>query len=197
MMARRKRLGEILVNNGLITREQLNEAQEHSIKEKNRIGEALISLGYLTDTDVYTALGDQLGVPYVSLSYYSVDPDVISMVPEQLARQHTIIPLFRVRGSLTLGMADPLNIAVIDQVVRSTGLEIEPSICSEAEIERAIDHYYGTTSSMDEVMTELDVEEAEEEEEGTESVDAHTLTQMAGDAPIVKLVNLMFALICR
>ena len=140
--------------------------------------------------DVYAAIGDQLGVPFVSLSYYSVDPDVINQVPEQVARSNKIIPLFRVRNSLTLGMADPLNFAVIDQVVRTTGLEVEPAICSEREIEQAIDHYYGTSATMDEVIQVLDEGETLDEEE---DLDAGTLTQMAGDAPIVKLVNLMIS----
>ncbi|NQT34175.1 type II secretion system ATPase GspE [bacterium] len=190
MMGRRKRLGEIFASSGLITDDQLDEALIVVDRGNTRLGEALIKLGYLTESDVFAAIGDQLGVPYVSLSYYSVDPDVISLVPETVARDNKIIPLFRVRESLKLGMADPLNLAVIDQVVRETGLEIEPAICSIKEIEQAIDHYYGTSSSMDEVIQVLD-EDADEEEEDV--LDTHTLTQMAGDAPIVKLVNLMIS----
>lgn len=190
MMARRRRLGEILAEAGLVTEDQLHEALQASGKgNKRRIGETLVQLGYLTETDIYAAVGEQLGVPFVSLSYYSVDPDVISLIPEQMARQHKIIPLFKVRNSLTLGMADPLNIAVIDQVVRETSLEVEPAICSDREIDQSIDHYYGTSSDIDEVIEVL----RGEEEEVEDHVDAHTLTQMATDAPIVKLVNLMLA----
>jgi len=188
-MARRKRLGELLLEAGLITQEQLDEALKEEARGGKRIGEILVDLGYLTESDIYGAVGEQLGVPYVSLSYYSVDPDVIDTVPEQVARQHKIIPLFKVRDSLTLGMADPLNLAVIDQIVRSTGLDIEPAICSAGEIEQAIDHYYGTASTMDEVVQVL----GEDEEEEEETLDTSTLTQLAGDAPIVKLVNLVIA----
>ncbi len=190
MMTRKKRMGEILVDSGQITEEQLEEALARASQKGLRVGEALVQLGYLTEMDVYAAIGDQLGVPFVSLSYYSVDPDVINQVPEQVARSNKIIPLFRVRNSLTLGMADPLNFAVIDQVVRTTGLEVEPAICSEREIEQAIDHYYGTSATMDEVIQVLDEGETLDEEE---DLDAGTLTQMAGDAPIVKLVNLMIS----
>ena len=190
MMARKKRMGEILVASGQITEEQLEEALSRAARKNIRVGEALVELGYLTEMDVFAAIGDQLGVPYVSLSYYSVDPDMINLVPEQVARQNKIIPLFRVRNSLTLGMADPLNFSVIDQVVRTTGLEVEPAICSDHEIEQAIDHYYGTSSSMDEVIQVLD-EDAREEDE--DDLDTGTLTQMAGDAPIVKLVNLILS----
>lgn len=191
MMARRKRLGEILISTGLVTEEQLEEAVSAASSKGVRIGEALIQLGYLTEIDIYSAIGDQLGVPFVSLSYYSVDSDVISLVPEQVARTNKIIPLFRVRNSLTLGMSDPLNLAVIDQLVMTTGLEVEPAICSEQEIVQAIDHYYGTSGTMDEVIQVLGEKEVEEEEE--DALDTHTLTQMAGDAPIVKLVNLVLS----
>jgi type IV pilus assembly protein PilB len=187
-MARRRRLGEILVAAGLITPEQLTEGLTLQKQAAKRIGAVLVDLGYITESDVYGALGDQLGVPYVSLSFYSVDPNVISLIGEQFARQHKVIPLFRIGNSLTLGMADPLNLGVIDQVVRSTGLEVEPSICSDHDIAQAIDHYYGTTSSMDEVIQVLGGEESDKEEQ-----DTHTLAAMATDAPIVKLVNLMLA----
>ena len=136
MMTRRKRLGETLVEAGMITEDQLKEALDSSKESDRRIGEVLVELGYLTETDIYSAVGEQLGVPYVSLSYYSVDSEVIVLIPEQIARQHKIIPLFKVRNSLTLGMENPLNLAVIDQVVRTTGLEVEPAICSRSEERR-------------------------------------------------------------
>lgn len=185
-MARRRRLGEIFISKGLITPAQLQEGLAASAKSLKRIGESLLELGYLTENDVFEALGDQLGVPYVSLTYYSVETSVIGLVPESLARQHKIIPLFRIGNSLTLGMADPLNLAVIDQVVREVGMEVEPAICSEHDIVQAIDHYYGTSSSMEEVIEVLDADSEREE-----SIDTSTLAQMAVDAPIVKLVNLI------
>ena len=188
MLARRKRLGEILVDRDLITTEQLDEGLEaQKSNRKHRIGRIITDLGYVTENDVYEALGDQLGVPYVSLSFYAVDSDVISLVPEQLARQNMVIPLFKIANSLTLGMADPLNLAVIDQVVRAVGLEVEPAICSQSDIERAIDNYYGTSTSMDEVIQVLDSDSQEFEE----TIDTSALAQMASDAPIVKLVSII------
>ncbi|MFH0764920.1 MAG: ATPase, T2SS/T4P/T4SS family [Calditrichota bacterium] len=195
-MARRKKLGEILVSKNLITPDQLQEGLDQQkfakprIGEafaKLRIGEALVEIGYITESDVYEALGDQLGVPYVSLSFYSVDSAVVGLVPETLARQHKVIPLFRIGNSLTLGMADPLNLGVLDQVMREIGLEVEPAICSESDINQAIDHYYGTSSKMDEVIEILGAEDRDE------AVDTSALALMAVDAPIVKLVNLMFS----
>ncbi len=188
-MARRRRIGEILISKGLIVEEQLTEGLNTQKRTHARIGEILVEIGYLTENDVFEALGDQLGVPFVSLSFYSVDPNVIQTVPENLARQHKIIPLFKIGNSLTLGMADPLNLTVIDQVVRAVGMDVEPAICSETDIERAIDHYYGTSGSMEEVIQVLGVEE----DEFDDAVDTSTLAQMAVDAPIVKLVNLIMA----
>jgi len=188
-MAKRRKLGEILIASGLITQEQLTEGLGLQKQAGKKIGETLVDIGYITESDVYGALGEQLGVPYVSLSFYSVDPNVISLIGEAFARQHKVIPLFRIGNSLTLGMADPLNLAVIDQVVRATNFEVEPSICSDHDIAQAIDHYYGTTSSMDEVIQVLEGEEGGQEE----AVDTRSLAAMASDAPIVKLVNLMLA----
>ncbi|NQU06618.1 MAG: Flp pilus assembly complex ATPase component TadA, partial [Calditrichaeota bacterium] len=189
MMTRRKRLGEILIDSGLITQEQLDPALSQSLRSRTRVGQVLIEMGFITEAAIYSALGGQLGIPFVSLEYYSADPEVINLIPEQLARRNKILPLFRVHDSLTLGMADPLNLAVIDHVVRATGLEIEPAICCEKDLSKAIDHYYGTSSDMNEMIQVLD----DETEEEDDVPDASTLTQMAGDAPIVKLVNLMIA----
>lgn len=188
-MVRRRKIGEILISKGLIVEEQLLEGLDVQKKTRARIGEILVEIGYLTENDVFEALGDQLGVPFVSLSFYSVDPNVIQTVPENLARQHKVIPLFKIGNSLTLGMVDPLNLTVIDQVVRAVGMDVEPAICSETDIENAIDHYYGTSGTMDEVIQVLGIEEEEHEE----AVDTSTLAQMAVDAPIVKLVNLILA----
>lgn len=176
-----------MIASGLITPEQLAEGLSQQKQAGKRIGEILVEIGYITESDVFGALGDQLGVPYVSLSFYSVDSNVINLISEQFARQYKVIPLFRIGNSLTLGMADPLNLGVIDQVVRATGLEIEPSICSENDITQAIDHYYGTSASMDEVIQILGADDIEKEE------DTHNLAAMASDAPIVKLVSLMLA----
>lgn len=186
-MSRRKQLGEILVAQGLLTKDQLTEALNHRKSDHRPLGEVLLELGYITENDLFSALGEQLGVPYVSLSYYSVDPSVIGLIGEQFARQHKVIPLFRIGSTLTLGMIDPLNLAVIDQVMRATGLEVEPVICSPRDIEQAIDHYYGTTSAVEEVVQVLGVEEREE------AMDTYTLQAQASDAPIVKLVNLIIA----
>lgn len=190
MLTRRKRLGEILISSRLITEEQLKEALSRSVQMGARIGETLIELGYISESDAYSAIGNQLGIPYVSLTYYSLDPDLINLIPEQFARKNKIIPLFKVKNSLTLGMVDPLNLAIIDQVVRMTKLEVEPAICSSGEIEQSLDQYYGTSASMEEVVQVLSADEIFEDEEVP---DAHTLTQMAADAPIVKLVNLIIA----
>ncbi|MFN3821242.1 MAG: type II secretion system ATPase GspE [bacterium] len=186
-MSRRKSLGEILLAQGLLTKDQLTEALNHRKSDHRPLGEVLLELGYITESDLFSALGEQLGVPYVSLSYYSVDPSVIGLIGEQFARQHKVVPLFRIGSTLTLGMVDPLNLAVIDQVMRSTGLEVEPVICSPRDIEQAIDHYYGTTSAVEEVVQVLGAEDKEE------PLDTYTLQAQASDAPIVKLVNLIIA----
>ncbi len=99
------------------------------------------------------------------------------------------MPLFKIGNSLTLGMADPLDIAVIDQIVRAVGMEVEPAICSQTDIDRTLDKSYGTSGTMEEVIQVLD----ENDDGPEEAVDASQLTEMASDAPIVKLVNIIIA----
>ncbi len=187
----RKKLGDILVKAEVITEEQLQKGLEVQNEKGIQLGKALIQLGYTTQKDIIKALSEQLGMSYISLSNYQIDTTVLSTVPENLAREYKLIPLFKIGSTLTVGMADPLDVFAIDEISRESKLEVEPAICSEDEIIQTIDHYYGSTSSMDEVVQIIQDDESIVDRISDDDIDLRDIG--VDDAPIIKLVNLLFS----
>lgn len=187
-------MGELLVEGGIITLEQLARALEEQRHTGEEIGTILVKLGYATKEEVLNCLSEQLGIPYIELGDYSIDPEAISLVPSSLVHKHKAIPVFKIGDVLTLAMTDPRDITVIDEFRRATDLEIEPAIASEADIRQAIEQYYGpstplVSSDIDEVIQKIEEEKPREEvDKGPED-----LREIAEEAPIVKLVNLIIS----
>ncbi|MFC1725045.1 type II secretion system ATPase GspE [candidate division KSB1 bacterium] len=183
----RKKLGDILIAAGQINEEQLQKALDYQVKHKIALGKALKELGFVTEHDIIVALSDQLGIPYVSLSNYQLDPAVLSLVAENIARDNKLIPLFKIGNTLTVAMVDPLNVMILDELNRKTELEVEPSICTEDELNQTLDQYYGSKGTMDEM---INIIEETDEKESEEEVADIAMSEEA-DAPIIKLVNLI------
>ncbi len=184
---KRKRLGEILLDEGLISEEQLKAGLDKQKREKGlKIGQALVALGAVTEEDVAKAIWQQRQIPYVDLDSYALDPNVIELVPEKLARSYLVLPLFRIGNALTVAMADPLNLIAVDDLRSKTGCEIEPVISTEGKITRCLDHYY----RMDESITQLIADVAQEETERAASKDQDEPPEIA-EAPMIKLANLI------
>jgi type IV pilus assembly protein PilB len=178
---KRKLLGEILRDEGLISEEQLKAGLEKQKREKGlKIGEALVALGAVTEEDVAKAVWQQRKIPYVDLDSYSLDPNVIELVPEKVARAYTALPLFKIGNALTVAMADPLNLIAVDDLRSKTGCEIEPVISTEGKITRCLDHYY----RMDESISQL-IEDVAARDDGKK--DAADISE----APMIKLANLI------
>jgi len=184
---KRKRLGEILRDEGLISEEQLQAALERQKTEKAlRIGEVLVAMGAVTAEDVAQAIWQQRQIPYVDLDNYALDPKVIELVPERIARAYLALPIFKIGNALTVAMADPFNLIAVDDLRSRTGCEIETVISTEDKIEKCLDHYY----RMDESITQLIAGVAEEEGEKTASKDPAVAAEI-GEAPVIKLANLI------
>ena len=137
---------------------------------------------------------EQLGIPKVDLRSYLIDPKILALVPESLAKKHTIIPLFKTGDTLTIATADPLNVFAIDEVRIKTKSNVEPAVATETEIKDAINQYYKVGGSIEDVIKSMDVqslviEEGKEEKEEVD--DAEKLRNIAEEAPIIKLVNLI------
>ncbi|MDD5131774.1 MAG: type IV-A pilus assembly ATPase PilB [bacterium] len=191
-----KRLGEMLVETGIITSEQLQEALEEQKKSGGRLGQNLMALGYITEDVMAAFVGKQLGISYVSLSEYGeISGDVTKIVPENICRHQTLVPISLEENILTIAMADPLNVFTVDDLRVMTGYEIKVVISSEAEIKSAIEKYYGNKGSMEDILKTMDdgksggtLELVQQEEE---QVDIASLEAAGEEAPVVKIVNLI------
>ncbi len=189
-----KLLGEILVERGLISKEQLQQALSEQKVTGQELGRILVKLGYIGEEALLEILAEQLEIPFVSLNDYEAEEDALHLIPGNLALQYLVFPLFLIGDVLTLAMANPQDVAAIDIIRRLTGKQIEPAIASEREIRQAIENSYGAatgmTESLDEVIQTIEAETSDEEEELRPAED---LRQMAEDAPVVRLVNMILA----
>ncbi|MBX6396358.1 MAG: Flp pilus assembly complex ATPase component TadA, partial [Alicyclobacillaceae bacterium] len=173
----RKRLGDLLVEAGMITPEQLEQALKEQKVTGRRLGEVLTQSGILTEEQLIEVMEFQLGIPHVNLDRFPADPAVVELVPESLARRYKVVPLKRHGNRLTLAMVDPLDYFAIDDIRMTTGLHVDPVIATRDDIERALERYYGLKHSVTEVLKEVQPEQIDEEQVRAE------------DAPIVRLVN--------
>lgn len=184
----RKRLGDILLQAGVITQDQVQKALDLQKQKGIRLGKSLIQMGFITSHDIIKALSEQLNIPYISLASYQIDQNVISLIPENIARSNQMVPLFKIAKSLTVAMVDPLDVFAIDEISRKTGLEVEPAVCGEDELNQSLDYYYGSRASMDEVVQII-----QDEEPGEAEIEEPALKEAAEDAPVIRLVNLIFS----
>lgn len=190
-------LGELLVQEKLLDKEQLREVQDFQKKNDVSTGTAVVSLGYISEEDMAQALSRQLGYPYINLDQFEVYPDVISLIPVEIAKKYLIMPIHRIRSFLTLAMVDPTDLDVIEDIRFRTGLSIQPVIASETGITNAIKKYYGSSDSLRVKQIVDEIEQAEDTtvniiEEDEEDYDIEELVHSTEEAPIITLVNTVF-----
>lgn len=143
-----ERLGDLLIKRNFITSDQLKKAQEEQKLKGGRLESNLVRLGYIKEDELLSFLSAQYRVPSVKLSKIEINPNVIKLIPSSTSKKYFIIPINRVGPKLTLAMADPSNIVVIDEVKFMTGFNVEPVVASETEIVDAIKKYYGGGGSV-------------------------------------------------
>jgi type IV pilus assembly protein PilB len=192
------RLGDLLINAGVINEEQLARVLQEQRKSHRPIGEILVSLGLTTEETILHTLEGQLGIPYVDLGRYMVDKKVVALVPQDLARRYIIMPLFKIGSTLTIAMANPLNVPVIDEIRDKTNCEIGIAISNRIAIQATIDKYYGISDeSFEEAVKHLADERfatlSTDEEVEIERIHDLTLEEVpknvVEEAPIIKLLN--------
>ena len=139
-----KRLGEILVELGIINEEQLNKALALHKDSRKYIpsGAALIKLGFASEQDVVHAVNIQYPFPYLPVDNYEIDPEVIRIIPNRIARKHLLIPIDRMANIITIAMSNPLNTEALKDVKAISKCEVRTFIATPSEIMRAIDKYY-------------------------------------------------------
>jgi len=180
----RKRLGSILLDIGRINQEQLEYALELQKERGDRLGKILVDEGIISEAEVIEILAYQLDIPHVLLDRYNIDPGIVSIVPEALARKYNIIPYQRHNDVLGLAMGDPMNVFAIDEVKLVTGMEIQPAIAAGGDICSAIEMYYGKQTA-EKAVEDFTKEHKVQYPVGME----RELREQIDNAPVVRLVN--------
>lgn len=183
-----KRLGDLLIDEGLITKDQLNQALSQQKENGGRLGSVLVQLGFVTDEQISKALGKQYNVGIFEFKE-EIDPIVLKIVSPQIAQKFQVIPVKREGKNLYLAMANPVDVYTIEDIKFATGYNVIPLVASENMISKAIEKYYGVAGSMAEVLSEIGMEEEIEILEEEKQPDAQQLLIDVDAAPVVKLVN--------
>ena len=197
-MGRMGRLGDLLVTAGYISQAQLDQALQSQRGTNEKIGAVLTRLGFLTEEQLTEFLSKQYGIPSTTLSQLDIDPEVVNLVPVQIARKYEVLAIKREGSSVTLAMSDPTNVFALDDVGFMTGLTVVPVVAPQSTIRQAIErHYESLTSGLAQVISDMasavgDVEVVEGEEEQWAKADIFELKESADEAPVVRLVNMVF-----
>jgi len=147
-------LGNKLVEENLITQKQLEEALKRKKGTKEHLGEVLLKLNFISPETLNEFIARQLKIPNIDLKNYSIDPDVVSLFDDKIAKRYKIIPLFKIENVVTIAMVDPLDIFAIDNIKSLTNLEIEPVLGSEEGILQAINQFYGAEDYLGKSLTQ-------------------------------------------
>src|SRR4030066_1535864 len=190
-------LGELLLREKILSVDQLKSALDFQKKNSLPVGTSLVQLGYLTEEDIAQALSRQLGYPYIDLDQFDVYPEVISLIPVDVAKKHMVMPIHRIRSFLTLAMVDPTDLEIIEDIRFRTGLSIQPVIASETGVVNAINKYYGTADAIrvKKIIEDIPLPDdgrVNTTEDDKESDVLEDSDEGAEEAPIIKLVNQTF-----
>jgi type IV pilus assembly protein PilB len=206
------RIGELLLKEKRITPAQLQEALNYQKTSGGKLGLNLVKLGFVKDDEITALLSKQYGVPSINLAQFEIDPGIIKLIPAETAHKYQIVPLSRSGATLTIAMTDPTNVFAMDDIKFMTGYNVEPVVASETTVLEAIERYYSAptprparsggdadmaspaslemvTKALEETSSVIDddVEVLEE----LEQIDVASLERQGGEAPVIRLVNLM------
>ena len=183
-----EKLGELLIRNSAISNQQLAKALEDQKASGGRLGESLIKLGFIKELDLVSFLSKQYGMPSVNLTEIAILPEVIKIIPTDVAIKYQVIPVSLRDATLVVAMVDPSNIFAIDDIKFLTGYRIEALVASESSMKQALDMHYGTTKGLDTLLEGMETEGVEYVGE-EETVNISNLKEASEDAPVIKLVN--------
>ncbi len=192
MVSLKDRLTEILIKNKLITQEQLNQALEEQKKKGGALSEIIIGLKFIKESDLISVLSEGLNFPLIDLKRFKLDPEIVKLIPRDIARRYGIIAISKIGDIITLAMADPLNIFATDHVEAFTGYKINPIISPSQDIFQAIEASYPedsndmisnlvkemTTSSIELIKNDSDSPEVDQD-----------MGRISEDAPVVKITD--------
>ena len=185
---RKQRLGERLINENLITEAELEAAMQQQSQKGRRIGETLIELGIIEEDQLIPYIEKQLGIRAIRLRDGLVDPKVVGIISQRVAIRLSALALFKVRDRLFVAMAEPQNLKNIDEIQRTTDLQVHPVFAFESAIEKMIGRCYEDDFSVDTVTANLD-ESAVELSENEAEPDSNAIEKLVEGSPIINLVN--------
>jgi len=184
------RIGDQLVHEQLITREQLQQALDDARANGTRIGYSLVKLGFLGESDLVRALARQHRVPAVDLERVRLDQRILKLVPSEFAVKHQVLPLRRVGRTLTVAMSNPTDLGVVDDLKFLTRLDIEAVIAGDFTLKRIVEREYESSDEkINELLKQFDQEEVEKVDDTEEEASVASLQAAVEEAPVVKLIN--------
>ena len=182
------KLGEILLSEELVTEDQLKLALEEQKLQKNTpLGEILVKKGLVTPGEIQQSLAKKLGIPFVDLRKYQPSPDVLSLVPQDIAEKHKVIPIHRVDDKLVVALENPMNWDALDALRFNTNMHVEPVMAMEKDITWAVSFYYSPSQANDASIEELADDTAELADYSEDDLDS--VTEEITDNVVVKLLN--------
>jgi type IV pilus assembly protein PilB len=194
-----ERIADALVEDGLLSTEQVEELLELQKKEGTRLLKLILEKSYVSETDMVVSMGRVLNVPPVNLGRIGIPQDIANLVPREMATNHKVLPVARLDNKLFLAMADPLNVLALDDVKRTTKFDVVPMIASEKSILDKLNNLDSGRGSMEDIIQDAqkqleDEAEAENLELSREVLEEMNLDQLAAsteEAPVIKLANLI------
>src|SRR3989338_1628383 len=194
MASLKERLTEILINSKLITQEQLKKALEAQKEKGGRLSDIIVDLKFIKENELISILSEGLGLPLIDLKRFKIDYEITKIIPLEIARHYQIIPVSKMGDTITLVMADPLNIFAIDHVEALTGYKINPIIASSQDILQTIELSYpdATPGVIEDLVKEMSVTSIEliKEEKGALPSDQE-LIRISREAPVIQVTNMM------
>ena len=185
-----EQIGELLLRSNLVSREELDKALEQQKQTGTRLGFHLVTNGAVSEADLTRVLSRQFKVPAIDLSNVEIDAKVLKLVPADFANKHLILPVRRVGRTLTVAMANPTDLSVIDDLKFVTRFDVDPVVAGEYSLRKAIDRYYEiNTEGLGDLLEELEEQEVEIVEEEEEVYSASQLAAQVEEAPVVRLIN--------
>lgn len=194
MVSLKERLTEILINNKLITREHLDKALEVQKEKGGKLSDIIVGLKFIKEDVLISTLSEELGLPLIDLKRFNIDYDIVNIIPADIARHYQIIPVSKMGDTVTLAMADPLNIFAIEHVAVLTGFKINPIISSGQDIAQAIESSYpdATKGIIEDLVKEMVVSSIELIKEEKEILpSAQELDRVSHEAPVIRVTNML------
>jgi type IV pilus assembly protein PilB len=179
-----KQLGDVLLERGLATQDQVTDASEEQRRVGRSMGRILVDRGVLSEADLVAALAAQIGLEYIDLSDAMIDPSATALVPGSVCRRHMVIPVRYEANRLVVAMADPANVIALDDLRTLAKVDLQPVVSTRSEVLAAIDRIYRAGDELDSLSSAMEVNGEEEE-------DLSKIREVVEDAPIVKFVNLL------